>query len=169
VENREFDMLISTGRGLEPRCMQVLRGIFSDFDDSFSSRKSGFSGLLMANTSDARASVEHIAITLEERPWYNDLIKRAVPIDRVVTHDPEDIIGAAESLSQMVTGGNETFRVRIRKRGAQVDRMNLIEKIADLFENPVNLVKPDFELRVEMLRKTAGVSLIKRGEIFPEL
>jgi tRNA acetyltransferase TAN1 len=162
-------MMISTGRGLEPRCMQVLGEIFSDFDDSFSSRRSGFSGLLVAHTSDARASVAHITKTLEEKPWYNDLIKRAVPIDHVVDPDPVDIVRAAGSLRQDAPGVDESFRVRIRKRGAQIDRMDLIEKIADLFENPVNLVKPDFELRVEMLRKSAGVSLIKRGEIFPDL
>jgi tRNA acetyltransferase TAN1 len=162
-------MIISTGRGLEPRCMQVLREIFSGFDDSFSPRRSGFSGLLVAQTSNPRASVEHISKTLEERPWFNDLIKRAVPIDRVVDLDPEDIVRAAESLSQEAPGVNKAFRVRIRKRGAQVDRMDLIEKIADLFENPVNLSKPDFELRVEMLRRSAGVSLIKREEIFPDL
>jgi tRNA acetyltransferase TAN1 len=149
--------------------MQVLREIFSGFDDTFSARRSEFSGLLVAQTSDARASVEHLSQTLEEKPWYNDLVKRAVPIDIVVDLDLGEIVEAAEILCQKAPGEEETFRVRIRKRGAQIDRMDLVEKIADLFRNPVNLTEPDFELRVEMLRKVAGVSLIKRGEIFPDL
>jgi tRNA acetyltransferase TAN1 len=149
--------------------MQVLGEIFSGFDDSFSTRRSGFSGLLLARTSDARASVDHISKTLEEKPWFNDLIKRAVPIDLLVDLGLDEILEAAETLSQKAPGDDDTFRVRIRKRGAQIDRMDLIEKIADLFVNPVNLVEPDFELRVEILRKSAGLSLIKRGEIFPEL
>ena len=108
--------------------------------------------------------------TLDERPWYNDLIKRAVPIDCVVKPDPEDIIEASKRLrDETQPCREETFRVRIRKRGAAIERMDLIVRIADLFENPVDLVRPDFELRVEMLRGRSGVSLIRRGEIFPDL
>ena len=163
-------MLVSTGRGLEPRCIQVLKEAFQDFDPGLVSRRSGFSGLLVAQTRDPRGSVGHIVRTLDEKPWYNDLIKRAVPIDKIVEIDPEDVIEASRMLvCEARPGREETFRVRIRKRGAPIDRMSLIVKIADLLENPVDLVRPEFELRVEMLRKVAGVSLIRRGEIFPDL
>lgn len=166
----KFNLLVSTGRGLEPRCSQVLVEIFSGFDDNFKSWKSVFSGLLLARTRDPRLSVGHLALTLEERPWFNDLVKRAVPIDLVVGSEPEEIVEAFRILRDNANlGGEDTFRVRIRKRGAEIDRMDLIGKIADLFENPVNLVTPEFELRVEMIRRDAGVSLIRHGEIFPDL
>lgn len=167
---KEFNLLVSTGRGLEPRCSRALLEIFSGFDDSFESWKSVFSGLMFAKTRNPRQSVDHLVQTLEEQPWFNDLVKRAVPVDIVVETDPEEIVKVSKRLRDGADlGGEEPFRVRIRKRGAEVDRMELIGKIADLFQNPVDLVTPEFELRVEMIRGVTGVSLIRRGEIFPDL
>ena len=166
----EFNLIVSTGRGLEPRCSRALLEIFSGFDDSFESWKSVFSGLLLARARNPRPAVGHLVKTLGERPWFNDLVKRAVPVDLVVETNPDEIVEASKRLRDGTDlGAEEPFRVRIRKRGAEVDRMELIGRIADLFANPVDLVSPEFELRVEIIRGVTGVSLIRRGEIFPDL
>jgi tRNA(Ser,Leu) C12 N-acetylase TAN1 len=171
VDVEGFDLLVSTGRGLEARCISDLRSILGDGDSEFRASKTVFSGLIKAWVGgESRRAVGIIRDTLIEEPWHNDVIKRVVPIDTVVRNDPGSIVSAAEGLLERCNPDTgERFRVRIRKRGSDTDRMALIRELADLFDNPVDLEKPDFELRVEMVRSVAGVSLIRRGEIFPDL
>jgi tRNA acetyltransferase TAN1 len=166
-----FDLLVSTGRGLEQKCISALKEVVCSFDPDFGVMTSEFSGLLKGYaTRPNRDIVRHIASVLQERPWYNELIKRAVPIDKVILNDPGQIVEAVKDLRlQIPSGDEESFRVRVRKRGAALDRMKLIAAVADLFDNRVDLAHPDFEVRIEMVGKLSGVSIIRRGEIFPGL
>lgn len=166
----DFGLLVSTGRGLEWRCISSLREMLRDHDPDLVARPSAFRGLVKAWVGDPRGAIRHTVGILEDQPWHNEVVKRLVPIDVVVPPDPEDILGAASRLKEdFHPGDDESFRVRIRKRGAPIARMALIIQIAELFSNRVDLEHPDFELRVEMLRNEAGVSFIRRGEIFPDL
>jgi tRNA(Ser,Leu) C12 N-acetylase TAN1 len=165
-----FNLLVSTGRGLEDRCISSLRGMLSKADIELEASRSPFSGLVLGHVEEPRGIVTFVRDLLEEEPWHNDLVKRVVPIDRVVAAGPEDIVRAADELRNAVEpDASQTFRVRVRKRGADLDRMGLVVAVAELFENPVDLEAPDFEVRVEMVRTHAGVSIIRRGEIFPDL
>ncbi len=165
-----FNLLVSTGRGLENRCISTMRGILSRADLELEASKSPFSGLVLGRVRRPREVVAYVRDLLEEEPWHNEVVKRVVPIDRVVAASQDDILRAADELrAAMEPDASETFRVRVRKRGADLDRMGLIAAIAELFDNPVDLEAPDFEVRVEMVRSHAGVSMIRRGEIFPDL
>lgn len=166
-----FDLLISTGRGLEARCISDLRSILGEENPEFRAGKTVYSGLVKAWVEgESRRAVRTITDALTEEPWHNDVIKRVVPIDTVIRNDPGSIVSAAEGLLvEFKPDADERFRVRIRKRGSDTDRLALIRELADLFDNPVDLETPDFELRVEMVRSVSGVSLIRRGEIFPDL
>ncbi len=165
-----FNILVSTGRGLENRCISTLRGILSRAGTELEASRSPFSGLILGRVGEPRKAVAFVRDLLEEEPWHNELVKRIVPIDRVVAANQDDIVKAAEELSAALEPHpSETFRVRVRKRGADLDRLRLVVAIAELFKNPVDLDAPDFEVRVEMVRSHAGVSIIGRGEIFPDL
>ncbi len=171
ANEQAFTLLVSTGRGLERQCISALREIVAGFDPGLRAATSGFSGLLKGySTKSSRDIVRHIIRMLEERPWYNELIKRVVPIDTVVPTDPGKIVEAVKELSLRASPATEeSFRVRIRRRGAKLDRGELIAAIANLFCNRVDLGRPDFEVRIEVLGKFSGVSIIRRGEIFPDL
>jgi len=166
-----FDLLVSTGRGLERKCISALEEVVCSFDPDFRATTSQFSGLLKGFATKAnREIVHHIRWILEDKPWYNELIKRAVPIDKVVLTEAGRIVEAVKDLRlQIPPRDEESFRVRVRKRGAPLDRMELIAAVADLFNNKVDLAHPDFEVRIEMVGELSGVSIIRRGEIFPDL
>jgi len=166
-----FDLLVSTGRGLEQKCISALEEVIRSFDPGFRATKSQFCGLLKGSaTKPNRDIIHHVVSVLEEKPWYNELIKRVVPIDTVVLSDPRRIVEAVKDLRLRIPPrGDESFRVRVRKRGAGLERMELITSVADLFDNEVDLAHPDFEVRIEMVGKSSGVSIIRRGEIFPDL
>lgn len=165
-----FNILVSTGRGLENGCISNLRGILSRADMELEASRSPFSGLILGRVGEPRKVVAFVRDLLEEEPWHNELVKRIVPIDRVVAASQDDILKAAEELRAAVEPDpSKTFRVRVRKRGADLDRLGLVVALAELFKNPVDLAAPDFEVRVEMVRSHAGVSIIGRGEIFPDL
>jgi len=165
-----FDLLVSTGRGLEMRCISDLHSILSPGFPAFRARKSPFSGLVKAWVGEKREAVRVLAETLETEPWFNDVIKRAVPIDRVVPTEAKAIVLAAREIASLSPPGPaDKFRVRVRKRGAHIDRMELIRSLAEIFDNPVDLENPDFEVRIEVVRGETGVSIIRRGEIFPDL
>ena len=165
-----FNLLVSTGRGLEGRCISSMRVFISRGGMEIEAWKSPFSGLILARVGVPREVVAYVRDLLEEEPWHNDLVKRVVPVDRVVPLRQDDIVRAADELRvAMDPDPSWTFRVRVRKRDADLDRIGLVVAIAELFCNPVDLGTPDFELRVELLRTSAGVSLIRRGEIFPDL
>lgn len=165
-----LNLLVSTGRGLEANCISALKKILVDHDSQMEAWRSPFSGLVACRVRQPREAVAILVAALDREPWHNDLIKRAVPIDVVVPGDIDSIAVAAEELRDGVEIPAEwSFRVRVRKRGAAIDRMSLIERVADLFPNGVDLESPDFEVRIEMLRRWAGVSILRRGEIFPDL
>jgi len=166
-----FDLLVSTGRGLEQKCISALEEVICSFDPCFRATPSRFSGLLKGSATKAnRDIIRYLISVLEDKPWYNELIKRVVPIDMVVCSDPGQIVQAVKDLSLRIPPRDEeSFRVRVRKRGASLDRMKLIAAVADIFDNSVDLGHPDFEVRIEMVGKLSGVSIIRRGEIFPDL
>lgn len=166
-----FNLLVSTGRGLEQKCISDLEELVCGLDPGFRAMRSQFSGLVKClATKGNRDIIRHITSVLQEKPWYNELIKRVVPVDSVVLSDPVRIVEAVKDLRlQIPVRDEESFRVRVRKRGATLDRVELITAIAELFDNRVNLAHPDFEVRVEMVGKLSGVSIIGRGEIFPDL
>ncbi len=166
-----FDLLVSTGRGLEGRCISAIKGILSTTHPDCRASRTCFSGLVKAWVGPTRRdAVREVVRVLDEEPWHNEVIKRVVPIDRVVALNQADILSAVEDLQpDFHPREEESFRVTVRKRGASIDRMVLIVALAELFQNKVDLVNPDFEVRVEMVRHVSGVSLIRRGESFPDI
>ncbi len=167
----DFHLIVSTGRGLEPACISAIREILAGIDPHMSGHRLGFSGLVAIHLhTPPREAVKKIATTLVEKPWYNDLIKRVVPIDRVVaTRQPEIISAVDEIRGEAAIRMDESFRVKVRRRGSDIDRISLIMAVADLFVNRVDLENPDLEVRIEILGEVSGISVIRRGEIFPDL
>ncbi len=165
-----FNLLVSTGRGLEERCIDTLREIMGDVDEGFSAHPARFSGLVTAAaTIPSRDAVRHIAEVVEREPWHNLIVKRVVPVDLVVLTDEARIVdGFRELLKMRPPHPSESFRVTLRRRGARLDRDRLIRSVADLFDNRVDLERPDLEARIEVLGGETGLSILRRGEIFPE-
>ena len=167
----KFNLLVSTGRGLEDRCIGALKGIMEDVDDNFVAQPSAFSGLVLGVSSvESREAVRHISMVIEKEPWHNLVIKRVVPIDEVVPTDLDAIVvGFKELLKRLHPDRSYSFRVTLRRRGAQIDRREAIVAVADLFDNRVDLEDPDIQARIEVLGKQTGISIIGRDEIFPQL
>ncbi len=167
----QFNLLVSTGRNLEDRCIFTIKVLLSDSFPDLEAEATPFSGLVAVWVKgENREAIRDLARRMEIEPWHNDVIKRMVPVDEVVDSDPSLIVAACSRLSsRFQPQQEEKFRVRIRRRGSNIERMELIDSIADLFDNSVDLEHPDFEVRVEIIRDVAGVCFIRKGEMFPNL
>jgi len=58
-------------------------------------------------------------------------------------------------------GAEESFRVTLEKRRTRLRSLEVIEPVAEVIDNPVNLRDPDWVVLVEILGNETGVSVIK--------
>ncbi|HFC49413.1 MAG TPA: hypothetical protein ENJ59_01630 [Thermofilum sp.] len=158
-----FNLVISTYRGRENDCISEFWYIMRELGDKkIDASLTGLPGLIVARTSlNPIEVVEKLKKEAEEKPWFFRVILKIVPVEVNVKAEVEEIVDAAIRLAKSKIGENETFRVTIRKRLSDIDRMELIEKIAEKIENRVDLNNPDKIVWVEIIGDVAGVSVLK--------
>lgn len=89
-----------------------------------------------------------------------------VPVDLWVYSDVESMLRAVAQIKDKIKHG-ERWRMTIEKRRYTLyHKIDLIKKLAELIEEKVDLKNPDKILRVEIIGKYAGVSVLSPDEIF---
>jgi tRNA acetyltransferase TAN1 len=89
-----------------------------------------------------------------------------IPIERAVEADTNLIAEAAASIGRAKMVAEDTFRITVEKRHSQLSSREVIESVAKVFSNKVRLENPDWVVLVEIVGATAGVSVLKPGQIF---
>jgi tRNA(Ser,Leu) C12 N-acetylase TAN1 len=61
---------------------------------------------------------------------------------------------------------NDSFRIKLNRRNNKfIERDILIDQVASIFDNPVDLENPDKILRIELLNTICGISFLEQGDI----
>ncbi|WP_069807405.1 THUMP domain-containing protein [Vulcanisaeta thermophila] len=164
----EFNLVVSTGRRLEGRCAEELRyvGELVGMRVAYTAF-TGFDGLITGYVDgDPLEFVRRLRNLVVNNQYIPKFILKVVPVIRVVKTDIEEIANAAVNLASLYLSEGDTYRIDIRKRGVDIERMQLIEAIASRIKNRVNLEHPDKIIQIEIFPTRTGISVIREDDVF---
>jgi tRNA acetyltransferase TAN1 len=90
---------------------------------------------------------------------------KAIPLEIITETDYEKIANATEILAPKIEE-NKTFRISVTNRGSNLSSRTIIEKCAEKINRKVDLKNFDYEVIIEIIGNIAGVSILKREQIF---
>ena len=168
----QFNLLVSTAADFEEDCFnEVWYHLFALGDEAPVFVRLYIPGLIGVQSKiDARKFIEYLKQeALKKGLNYFKFIFKVIPIDLIVLTEQEEIITKSREFldpNQNVLKEQDTFRIKIVRRFTELKADDLIRSIAKEVRNKVDLKMPNWELRVEILRKITGISLLKGDEIF---
>jgi tRNA acetyltransferase TAN1 len=93
-------------------------------------------------------------------PERYDKLFRIMPILSWVETNIEVIVKEVESQKKIMSA-DETFRVTLEKRRTDLRSLQVINPVAAVIENVVDLENPDWIILLEIMGKRTGVSIIR--------
>ncbi|RLI10994.1 RNA methyltransferase [Candidatus Bathyarchaeota archaeon] len=164
---REFNLLVSTPRGLEHDACSELWFLLGEVGDERAEvETTPVKGLIWAKTAlDPFEVVKRFRQLLAERPEEFRVIQRVIPIERVVRTDLAEIARAAQELALTKIEPGEKFRITVEKRHTQLGSMDIIKAVAEGIDRPVDLKNPDKIVLIEVVGGLTGISVIRPDDI----
>ena len=162
----DFNLLVTTWKGSEEdACSEIWFLIGEMGDREVKVDKTGIRGLIAAKSAlDPLTVIGKLRNILKERPDEFRYTLRAIPIEKVVHTDLNEIKQAVTELARRITE-NETFRITVEKRFTTIQTVDIIEAAAANVLRKVNLTKPDRIVLIEVVGGSTGVSVIKPEDI----
>jgi|BEDMetMinimDraft_2_1075160.scaffolds.fasta_scaffold00027_20 Predicted RNA-binding protein, contains THUMP domain len=165
--NYQKGLLITTYKGREDDCAQEVWYILSQLDyREFEIEKVGLPGILIvkANFDPIKCLNDFINYS-KENIWSIRYILKMIPLEIIVDADYEKIAEAAEALSTKIEE-NSTYRISVNNRSSPLNSKEIIYKTAERINRKVNLTEFDYEVVIEIIGKIAGISILKKGQVF---
>ncbi len=164
-----YNLLISVPRHFERDARAEFWLLASMLGDEMSlSKEIGISGLILAKTRfNPKDFITRVTQFKKQQPhWCFFYILKMIPIDRIVERDLEVIVEVFKSLIQEAAIKPALkFKVEVKERDSKKDKNEMISRLADLLQNPVDLDNPDIILRVEFLGRYCGLSILTPEQI----
>ena len=130
-------------------------------DESPRVDKSRVKGIIIAHTTLAPVEAVHgLRNLMKAEPKRFHFVYRVMPVMRWVPTDITCIVDAVRELSTHVDV-DDSFRVTLEKRRTGLGSLEIIEPVAEVLDNPVDLESPDWVILVEVVGKDTGISVIK--------
>ncbi|NHI91995.1 MAG: RNA methyltransferase [Candidatus Lokiarchaeota archaeon] len=161
-----FNFIISCRRFLEKDCANEIWYFFSLIgDDKSKCRPTNMPGLVTAKTElDPIQAINQLIQIVENDPYSFRFSLKIVPIQICVDSNLDDIKQAILDLKYLINE-NDSFKLEIKKRYSDFKTPELIQELADLIDNKVNLTSPDKIVRIEIIGKRTGVSILEPKQI----
>lgn len=163
----KINFIVTTVRGRELEACREVKDILSSLgDESPKVEATEISGLLVGHTNlDILGISEMLKKLTNSEPWKIHLLQRFIPLQLVIRSSLDGIAQAAKKLSKQVEK-DETFKVVVEKRHTNLESADVIKAVASIFDQKVDLEKPDKVVLVEVAGPLAGVSIIKPDQVF---
>jgi len=94
-----------------------------------------------------------------------DKLYRVMPILSWVNTNLDDIVAEVEAQKTRI-GEDDKFRVTLEKRKTELRSREIIEAVAEVIDNPVDLENPDWVVLVEIMGEHTGVSIVRDEALF---
>lgn len=158
--------MVTCARHFEEETGDEIAGILEELGDSDPKITiTEMSGILTVETTVGQDEIiKKIHEKIEDEPWAMRYTLRVIPIYATVSTDVDSISDAVMAQTGKLKP-EDTYRITIEKRHANVSSGEIITKIADRVKNKVSLEKYDWMILVEILGKTSGVSILKDSDI----
>ncbi len=124
--------------------------------------RSPIRGLIAARTNlEAIEAIGRLRSELTENPEGFRVLLRVMPIEEMVSTDIEVIVEAVQRLASKI-GEEESFRVTLEKRRTHLRSREVIDAAAEGIDRRVDLEGYDWNVLIEIIGKTTGISVIPR-------
>ncbi|MHC1598007.1 MAG: THUMP domain-containing protein [Candidatus Methanofastidiosia archaeon] len=128
-------------------------------------KKTGFPGVIFVTVDMDRESAIN---TIKE--YETTAIYKVIPIDIMVHTDKEKIISAAMELASKHISKDDSFAVRCKRRGTNLFSSKELEgelgaAVVDKIGATVNLEYPQKTLKIEVIKRRTGISVLTPDEI----
>jgi tRNA(Ser,Leu) C12 N-acetylase TAN1 len=136
-------------------------------DENPAVRTSGARGIICVRTSlSSREVIRALRRLFDRDPLLFQYTLKWVPIDLWALSDIESMKAATKKLSTRIIVG-EKWRMTVEKRRyTQHHKIEIIRELAQLIQAKVDLEKPDKILRVDIIGKYAGLSILRPSDVF---
>jgi len=167
-EMYDFNLLISYPWGVYGKAkreiVQVLE-LLGDEDPVV--KRTIAEGIIGVKTSlDSREVVRGLRRLFEEDPFVFQYTLKWVPVDLWTLSDMDSMKEAVRNLRNRIHVG-ERWRMTVEKRRYnQHHKIEIIRELAELIDEKVDLENPEKILRVDIIGRYAGVSVLIPQEIF---
>lgn len=161
-----MNLIVTCSRHLEEETINEILKFLQDLGDMNPKVEiSGFSGIIMANTSlNPFEIVGQIRKKILDEPWCVRYCHRFIPIQETVETILDDIVKAIQKHLSIMKS-TDTYRITIEKRGSDLSSKEMIDAIAKIIHNKVSLEKFDWNIIIEVLGGISGISVLKEQDI----
>jgi len=165
-----LNLIITCSRHLEEEASNEISKILSQLGDaSYTIEISPFSGIITVTTAlNPLLVVNEIRRIILDEPWSVRYCHRFIPIQETTETSTENIVRAVQNLLKMMKP-DDTYRITIEKRGSHLSSKEVIDSIAKNIQNKVSLENFDWNVIVEILGITTGISVLKENSVVSTL
>ncbi|MDH5451161.1 MAG: THUMP domain-containing protein [Candidatus Bathyarchaeota archaeon] len=164
----EFNLLVSCSWANYGKAKVEIIHILKRLDDKKPYvRRTIARGIIGVKTSlDSREVVRCLREICSQDPLVIQHTFKWVPVDLWTASDIESMKEGVKQLKNRIQKG-EKWRITIEKRRyIQHHKMEIIRELAEIINEKVDLENPDRILRIDIIGKYAGISLLESEEIF---
>ena len=126
-----------------------------------------YPGLITAATIvDTKEVIRKIKKILENDSNFFQFILKIIPIDYVCETNLNVIKDFVEKYYPFYINEEDSFKIELKRRKNEIiERDAIIESVAKIITNRVNLDNPDKIIRIELLGKVSGISFLNPDDI----
>lgn len=164
-----FNLLVSTPRNFETEALAEMDFLMYQLypDEQFNYGKTIIRGLVWGNlvSKDPVSVVHAIREHVDTQHFPVQFMLKFVPVQQVLLTNIDVIRDHIRSRVGEIAR-DETFKILVNKRRIQLDRAVLIDSLAKEIERTVNLDNPDKIVRLEIIGKYTGFSILQKDDVY---
>lgn len=115
---------------------------------------------------DSRHVVKELYKMYSHDPFAFAHTLKWAPVDCWVSSDMDSMAEGLTTLRNKIDRGEKWMMVIEKRRYTQYHKADIIKHLAGLIDEKVDLRQPDKIVRLEIIGRNAGISVIRPGEIF---
>jgi len=164
----DFNLLVSCSWGMYGDAKEEIVHTLRKLGDEEPIVKPTFAeGIIGVKTRlDSREVIRELRKLFNEDPLVFQYTLKWVPIDLWTYSDMDSMKKGVTELKNKIQVG-EKWRMTVEKRRyTKHHRIEIIKEIAELIDEKVDLEKPDKILRIDIIGKFAGISVLTLDDVF---
>ena len=169
---KNFNLIVATGRDFEEQAeLELWFNLLALGDESPIIFRSGNQGLILAKTTiNPKDLIQNFReITQKKDKNYVQFIHKITPIHIVV---PSNLDSLKEGVLKLIENhplnqdSKAKYRISVKKRQSTLTTSDIIDTIASTIQNDVSLKDFDWNVQVEVIGDSTGISILRKSDIF---
>lgn len=161
-----MNLIVTCPRNFESEAIEEIGDILENLgEQSPQIIYTGLPGIISIQTElEPIITIKKIREKIIEEPWSIRYLLRLIPIQSETNTDLQEIQNKVTELTEKFKE-NQTYRITVEKRHANISSKEIISTIAENIQNKVSLENPDWIILIEILGNKTGISVLKNDDI----